>query len=105
MQNERNGQPQGEVVTDLLWSWKFERQDWIGMSIAIGLFCAYAFLLLWPSSDWIARYGMMLCVPWVNVLVICVLLILKPPSNSTRIPAVILILICALAIALNISLL
>ena len=102
--NRTDGQQLGGLQTDRLWSWKFELADWIGMTVALLLFIAFV-TLLFRVPEIVERSGMMPSAPLAGVLLTSVGLILKPRSNTTRIPAVYLILLSIVAIAINWSLL
>ena len=103
--NMRNtNQPSDGKPNDRLWSWKFEIIDWIGVTVASLFFVAYV-MLLFRSPEITKQSGMMSSIPLFSVLIISIGLILKPRSNTTRIPAVYLILLSVVGIYLNWSLL
>ena len=102
--NRTDGQQLDGSQTDRLWSWKFELADWIGMTVASLLFIAFI-TLLFTSPEIVERSRMMPSAPLAGVLITSIGLILKPRSNTTRIPAVYLILLSIIAIAINWSIL
>ena len=98
-----NQQPDGEL-NGRLWTWEFETIDWIGVTSASLLFVAYVtFLFLFPEV--IDRYGMITSAPLFSGMVLSAGFIIRPRSNTTRIPAIYLILLSAIAIFINWSLL
>ena len=97
-------QQSNEQAADLLWSWSFSVIDWAGMAIASMLFLAHAVLLI-SLPIIVERSGMMSSIPLFSVLITSAVLVVRPRSNTTRIPAVYIILLSATAIAINWSLL
>ena len=96
--------PPDGMPTDRLWSWEFGFADWIMMAFSSLLFIAFVTLLL-CSPAIVERSRMMPSAPLFGVLVTFAGMIFRPSSNTTRIPAVYLMLLSLVAIFVNWSLL
>ena len=100
MQEETANQQPNDSCDDRLWTWKFEMVDWIGVTIGTLLFIAMI-MFLFRCPEIVKRAGMLPSAPLVGTLVTSVGLIVRPRSNTTRIPAVYIGLLSAIVISVN----